>query len=81
MLSLQNDDVFHLSYLFSHRRAQAGLLDYKDFLLERVVRPLVVIERHNEAVFATFYNEIIPLALKTTTPAAMGAHARALDVD
>lgn len=62
-------------------RVQAGLLDYKDFLLERVVRPLVVIERHNEAVFATFYNEIIPLALKTTTPAAMGAHARALDVD
>lgn len=57
------------------------MLDYKDFLLERVVRPLVVIERHNEAVFATFYNEIIPLALKTTTPVAMGAHARALDVD
>ncbi|CAM9402399.1 unnamed protein product, partial [Ectocarpus sp. 6 AP-2014] len=60
---------------------KAGLLDYKDFLLQRVVRPLVVIERHNEAVFATFYNEIIPLALKTTTPQAMGAHARALNVD
>lgn len=57
------------------------MLDYQDFLLERVVRPLMVIERHNEAVFATFYNEIIPLALKTTTPAVMGAHAKALDVD
>lgn len=50
-------------------------------MLDRVVRPLVIIERHNEAVFATFYNEIIPLALRTTTPATMGAHAKALDVD
>lgn len=50
-------------------------------MLERVVRPLVVIQCHNEAVFATFYNEIIPLALKTTTPAPMGAHARAFNVD
>lgn len=58
--------------------AQAGLFDYKNFLLERVVRPLMVIQRHNEAVFATFYNEIIPLALQTTSPDAMAAHASVL---
>ncbi|CAM9231430.1 unnamed protein product [Sphacelaria rigidula] len=57
---------------------KAGLFDYKTFLLERVVRPLMVIQRHNEAVFATFYNEIIPLALQTTSPDAMAAHAGVL---
>lgn len=60
---------------------QAGLLDFKEFLLDRVVKPLMIIERHNEAVFSRFYNEIIPLALDTTSPAAMGAHAKALDID
>lgn len=58
---------------------KSGLFDYKAFLLERVVRPLMVIQRHNEAVFATFYNEIIPLALQTTDPAAMDAHADVLN--
>lgn len=42
------------------------------------MRPLMVIESHNEAVFATFYNEIIPLALQTTDPADVAAHTDVL---
>ncbi|CAM9547828.1 unnamed protein product, partial [Discosporangium mesarthrocarpum] len=60
---------------------QSGLLEFKTFLMDRVIRPLVVIERHNEAVFSTFYNEIVPLALQTTSPAALEAHSNAMNVD
>ena len=48
-------------------------MDYKDFLMERVVRPLMVIQRHSVAVYAPFYTEIIPLALRTTNTAALDA--------
>lgn len=58
-----------------------GLIDYKSFLLDRVVRLLMTIERHNEAVFATFYNEIIPLALQTTDPTTTGVSLSALISD
>lgn len=50
------------------------------FLLDRVVRPLMVIQRHNEAVFVTFYNDIIPLALQTSDPITGPAHALALSI-
>ncbi|CAN0000136.1 unnamed protein product, partial [Choristocarpus tenellus] len=66
---------------FTESLRKAGLLEYKTFLLERVARPLMVIEWHNEAVFSTFYNEIIPLALQTTNPATAEAHANAMNVD
>ena len=50
-------------------------------MIEKVARPLLIIERHNEAVFAPYYNEIIPLALRTTDPVVERAHQAAMDID
>ncbi|CAM9112245.1 unnamed protein product, partial [Phaeothamnion confervicola] len=50
---------------FAHMLRGAGLAEYQEFMTEKVARQLLIIERHNEAVFAPFYNAIIPLSLRT----------------
>jgi hypothetical protein len=57
------------------------LRSFQEFLMERVVRPLIILDRHNEAVFSPFYNEIIPLTLVTTDPVAAEAHEQTMYVD
>ncbi len=58
-----------------------NLLRFKEFMMDTVINPLVVVERHNEAVFFPFYNEVLPLALQTSEIYDVSLHQSTMGVD
>ncbi|CAM9646370.1 unnamed protein product [Chrysoparadoxa australica] len=66
---------------FTEACAKASLVPFREYLLERVVHPFITVQRHNEAVFTPYYNEVIGLAMQTSDEKEIAAHKAALDVD
>ncbi|KAG5178395.1 hypothetical protein JKP88DRAFT_225360 [Tribonema minus] len=60
---------------FGAELAARGLGGVAPFLTERAAALLLRVQRHSEAVFTPYYNELVPLAL------AGDAHEAAMNVD